>query len=455
MIEPLAKLRVIWQAANPEADAKDLNETFDKLVLSAASGGFTNDASKFATYIDNVARAVNVYGRLAEPDKLFTAARHSGTASDRWSADFVGGVLPGLIQDAGGAEQAGKQLAAIDRLARSEIDEATAKDLGPLGLLETQFVRNSTGKLVPVRRLAKADLASSDPDQWVTRIYAPALAQNQKKLKDRDGSAKITERIFGEDGAQFVKDRIAQSDLYERNRASAHQNKSLDAASDIMRKDFWQSLRGLENQGNALAGDIGERILDWATYGINGFSNFVFGTATAAPNRSPAALANRLAARDIARNIGSGFGSAFGLGRRGRDKTWDDGWALGVAGSSVAPGLLSFGFGEAGVDPRAAAGETYSAGPGALRFSPRRGAVQGRGRFSDVVPSLRNASRQSMAVTVTAEPIRIESSVRVEASSELVRAAASVKTAKREAKLSARASGPGSTGSTEFGNQHS
>lgn len=523
MVEPLTKLRVILQAANPEATAKDLNETFDQLIHSAALGGFNKNAGKFAAYTDKVARAVNVYGGLAKPEELFDAARHAGSASSQWSADFIGGVLPGLIKDAGGAESAGKALSAFDRAVGGRIGGKAAEQLRSLGLLETKWVTNGNGKRESVTSVIGAELAHSDPDLWISRFLAQGLAR--KNITDPARLAKMMRTIFGEDSAQFVIDRIAQGDFYEGKRASAHKAKGLDAASNVLQKDLGVAVEGLRNQVGALGAIAAKPFLQPAIDGINRLSEAggtlveelqtnknsadhfsagaaaLIGTGVAAAavgalpatiagtvagagiyaswayrefdkrdaaveaifkdhtpptDYSQAAVSSRLAARDMARarNLGGGFGSGFGLGRRGRDKTWDDGWALGVAGSSVAPGMLAFGFGEGGVSDRAAAGETFSAGPGALRLAPRRGAVQRRGRFSDVVPSLRNASRQGMAVTVTAEPIRIESSVRVEASSELVRATASAKTATREAKLSARASGPGSTGSTEFGNQH-
>lgn len=461
--DPLAQLRVIWQGVNPEASDKEINDTFDKLIHTAATGRFTKDARRFTALTDNIARAVNVYGRLAKPDEMFAAARSAGPASDNWSAEFVAGVLPGLILSAGGAEEAGKALGAIDQVARGEFDSNAEKQMRALHLLKNERV---AGKRVTVP--VDADRARSDPDQWINGTLAPALARNKVTGRAR---IKVLERLFGERNAQFIDDRLTQDDVYKDMRANAHRAKARGAATEFMRKDVEQSLKGLKNKLKSDAADLAQPGLPPILDSINAVQGWLGDANASSPARPPAALTNpfgkligiplREAARagldDMVKDrkqTGLRPRAYFGLGRRGQDKTWNDGWALGVTEDLLAPGLLSFGFGEAGVNPRAAAGETYSAGPGALRFSPRRGAVQRRGRFSDVVPSLRNASRQGMAVTVTAEPIRIESSVRVEASSELVRAAASVKTATRVAKLSTRASGPGSTGSTEFGNQH-
>jgi hypothetical protein len=163
-------------------------------------------------------------------------------------------------------------------------------------------------------------------------------------------------------------------------------------------------------------------------------------------DRSPEALAKRAALRDMTSAQSLGFSSGFTASRKN--------WARGDAAGSVAPGALAFGFGEFGVNQRAAAGETYSASAGVLRRAPRNLAAEEKSTAAALADALRSAPPQKFDVHVTADPMKIETTTRVEASSDLLRVVDGAKTAAREARLSAKASGPGTTGSTDFGNQH-
>jgi hypothetical protein len=95
-----------------------------------------------------------------------------------------------------------------------------------------------------------------------------------------------------------------------------------------------------------------------------------------------------------------------------------------------------------------------AAGQGALRRTPPNPSAQGRAAEAGRVNELLNALREhtKVDIDVKAEPMKVE----ITASSELVSLVGDARQAVKESKLQVRAnaSGPGSTGSTDFGNQH-
>lgn len=166
----------------------------------------------------------------------------------------------------------------------------------------------------------------------------------------------------------------------------------------------------------------------------------IFADRSGPIDRSPAALARTVELNRMSRARSSNWLSGFTT-RRGA------GWARGDEAAGVAPGGLAFGFGAFGVNDNAP-------GQAALRRPPPNASAQARGAESARVNDLLNALREhtKVDIDVKAEPMKIE----VTASGELISLVGDAKQAVRESKMQVRAnsSGPGSTGSTDFGNQH-
>lgn len=504
LAERLTKLRVIVQANRP---GENVAEDFDQLVKGLEIKGVTQDKKQFAEYIEGIAKGVNLYGDTLKPYQYYEMFKFGRQATPGLSEKFILTTAPTLAQELGGSSY-GKAVSAFNAAVVGNIMKHSAiKDYVKLGLLgreDVEELKSGEFKFKPGAHVKGWRLAQSDPNMWVREFLLPALEKAGVADK-QDVLARISALFQNQTASQLVGILATQQSRIDKDARLYPGAKGTEAAESLALKDLHTALDGLHNQIKSLSAVAGKPFLQPLTDGINTLAD-VTGKAAAHFEKDPTTAAHAtvgaLGATGIASYLGlAGVGGLFGgpgfmaaLGpaslvaavggtglyahwawqkmagksaavdaifadhsgpidrspaalqrqiamnrmTRGRSTPWLSGFSLsgprGDQPGSAAPGLLGFGL------------QGFSDNQSLYRV-PRG---QSTGDFGRVVAALRE--HQKLDLNVTAEPLKID--VNVTASSDLVRIAGDAVAATRESKLNVRAqSGPGSTGSTDFGTQ--
>ena len=277
IIEPLAKLRVVAQAARP---GQDISEDFDHLVRAAELSGVTQDHGRFRQYIDGIARAIGVFGDTIKPYQFFEAAQYGRAATMGLSKEFVAGVLPTLIQHHGGS-QAGTALAsAYQAIVGGKMSNQAVQQLYKLGLLdESKIVKTKTGNVKGVQPggIKGSDLFRTDPDKWFRDYYARALETHG--ITDAARVAEITARVFSNRiAAALATEMIQQQGIFDKDRALVQRAPGVDEASRLYSsRDPHIAFQGLKHSIDSLVGTIGSNLGEGVAPAMNAAAKAIGG----------------------------------------------------------------------------------------------------------------------------------------------------------------------------------
>ena len=273
--EPLAKLRVIADAQHP---GQDSTEDFDALVKGLEIKGVTQHPEQFLSYMNGIAKGLNAFGDTVKPSQYYDMFKYGRQATPRLSEDFILSTAPALAQELGGSSY-GKAVSGFNSAVVSGVMKHTAgKEFADLGLVDPKDLDTlKTGEVKGLKAghsLKGADLAQSDPYQWIQTYLLPALAR--KGITDEDGISKEIGRLFqNSTTAQLVSILATQTSKIEKDRAVQKGALGLDSAADYAGKDPFAALKGFSTSLETFAGVLTAPIMGDATKGLASLSGMV------------------------------------------------------------------------------------------------------------------------------------------------------------------------------------
>jgi hypothetical protein len=88
ILDPVLKLRVAAMGAHPERMA-ELAEDFDQLIKGMEIKGVTMDPEKFTSYLQGMAKAINVFGDTLRPTDYYEMFKYGRQATTNLSEKFM------------------------------------------------------------------------------------------------------------------------------------------------------------------------------------------------------------------------------------------------------------------------------------------------------------------------------------------------------------------------------
>jgi hypothetical protein len=259
-LEPMARLRVIAQAARPGASAEEQTEEMDKLLKSAEIKGVATDPGRFKSYISAVAKTLNAFGDQLKPSDIFEQLKYARQASQSLSERFVATTMSTIGSEIGGAG-IGTAVASFNRaMVGGHMEHQAALELAGLGLInEDDLTKLSTGEVKGVKRGAHVKdwrLAQSDPDLWIRQNLIPALEAHGYKSDD-EMQAEIAKLYPNRTAGQFVSQIVGQRSKMEKNAALWQKSMSDEAADVLTKSDINAATSGFGNRvENLIASNI-------------------------------------------------------------------------------------------------------------------------------------------------------------------------------------------------------
>ncbi|MGW8787125.1 hypothetical protein [Heyndrickxia sporothermodurans] len=134
-------------------------------------------------YFDAIAQGTVGTRGIFDGRQLFGAVQKSGGAATGWSADFVGGVLPMLVEQIGGTGTGDAMYMAEKHLLKGQTSNVAEADaMVRLGL---QSDANRDGvKNFRAGSIAGADTLKANPFEWFDKYFLPTLAKKGITSKD-------------------------------------------------------------------------------------------------------------------------------------------------------------------------------------------------------------------------------------------------------------------------------
>ncbi|MDB5652470.1 MAG: hypothetical protein JWQ94_83 [Tardiphaga sp.] len=252
--DPLLALRVVAMGAHPEK-SDELNEDFDKLVKGMEIKGVTQDHGKFNHYIDNMAKAVNVFGDTLRPTDFYETFKYGRAATNALSDDFMLSTAPTLAQELGGSS-AGKALSSFHtQFVGGKMSNKAVEQLQKYDMIDPKkVIKTSTGNVKGVMPGGIAGQeylrpGQEDPYAWVNKVLIPKLA-----AKGVTDPAEVQEVISAmasqQTSAQMMSIFAGQQPRIEKDKALIRGAKGIDAADDFMRKDPKVGAKSIIEQSN-------------------------------------------------------------------------------------------------------------------------------------------------------------------------------------------------------------
>jgi len=345
ILDPVLKLRVAAQGAHPE-HAEELAEDFDKLVKGMEIKGVTMDPEKFRSYLQGMAKAINVFGDTLRPTDYYEMFKYGRQSTQNLSEKFMLETAPTLAQELGGSS-AGKAMSSFyQAIVGGRIKEQSVKEMEKLGLInEDKVVRTKTGSIKGLLPggVKGADLAASDPYAWVNERLLPALTKHGITKPDEIQAVLAT--IFQQGtAAQMAAIFATQQARIEKDWALVHGAKGLEAADTFQAKDPFIAWAGVNEQFKNLLAIAGGPLAEPAAAGLNAIASALVALEDAA-TKHPVASAATLAGGTAAATAVSGYlgyRGVRGIGRLLRPGAAPAGEAaLAEAGPSLLGTILS------------------------------------------------------------------------------------------------------------------
>lgn len=274
VIEPLARLRVVALGAHPEKFA-ELNEDFDKLAKGMEIKGVTQDRAKFEHYIDNMAKAMNVFGDTLRPTDYYEMFKYGRAATNALGDEFMLKTAPTLAQELGGSS-AGKALSSFyTQFVGGKMSNKSLAQLEEYGLLtdKSKVIKTKTGNvkgILPGAIMGQEYLqpGKTDPYAWVNNVLIPQLAK--KGVTD---PAKIQEVIAAmasqQTTAQMMSIFATQQSRIEKDKHLVEGAKGGEAAELFQKNDPKVIAKSIESQFDNLLGNTAAPLVPMTNTGMN------------------------------------------------------------------------------------------------------------------------------------------------------------------------------------------
>ncbi|WP_194464250.1 hypothetical protein [Bradyrhizobium sp. CCBAU 53340] len=323
IIDPLMKLRVVAQGAHPEK-AEELGEDFDKLIKGMEIKGVTQDHAKFEHYIDNMAKAVNVFGDTLRPTDFYEMFKYGRAATNALGDEFMLKTAPTLAQELGGSS-AGKALSSFHtQFVGGKMSNKAVDMLNKYGLVDqSKVIRTTTGAVkgvLPGGIIGGEYLkpGQEDPYAWTNKVLLPHLAQ--KGVTD---PAEIQEAISAmasqQTTAQMMSIFATQQKRIEKDWDLIQKAHGISAADEYLKSDPKVAQEAVKKQFDNYMGETAKPFVGPATTSMNWLAsglNYMSDYARQNPGHHAAATAWGTAmggalSADTAQSM---FGKIFGKG---------------------------------------------------------------------------------------------------------------------------------------------
>ncbi len=322
ILDPMLKLRVAAAGAHPE-HAGELAEDFDKLIKGMEIKGVTMDPQKFTSYMQGMAKAINVFGDTLRPTDYYEMFKYGRQATSNLSEEFMLKTAPTLAQELGGSST-GKALSSFyQAIVGGRIKEQSVKAMAQLGLVNMdKVVRTKTGSIKGLMPggVKGWQIAAHDPYAWVNEILLPTLQKHG--ITDKDAIQARIGTIFQQaTAAQLVSIFATQQARIKKDWALVGGAKGLDAADLYMGSDPFVAWSGVTEQFKNFLRAAGDPMIGPATAGLNKLSDAIVGMEKAA-SKHPYTAAGALVAATTGLGAASAAASIWALrGILGTGKT--------------------------------------------------------------------------------------------------------------------------------------
>jgi hypothetical protein len=283
ILDPVLKLRVIAQGAQPE-HVEELAEDFDKLVKGMEIKGVTMDPDKFRSYMQGMAKAINVFGDTLRPTDYYEMFKYGRQSTQNLSEKFMLETAPTLAQELGGSS-AGKAMSSFyQAIVGGRIKEQSVKEMEKLGLInEDKVVRTKTGSIKGLLPggVKGADLAASDPYAWVNERLLPALTTHG--ITSQEDIQAVIATIFQQGtAAQMASIFATQQSRVKKDWDRVHESKGLEAADIFQSNDPGVVWAGMTEQFKNLLAAAGSPLVKPAVDGMHAIASGIVALENAA-----------------------------------------------------------------------------------------------------------------------------------------------------------------------------
>lgn len=297
ILEPILKLRVAAMGAHPER-AAELEEDFDKLVKGMEIKGVTMDPQKFTSYMQGMAKAINVFGDTLRPTDYYEMFKYGRQSTQNLSQKFMLETAPTLAQELGGMSAGRAMSSFYQAIVGGRIKQQSVKELEGLGLVNSdRVVRTKTGSIKGLLPggVKGWELAASDPYAWVNDVLLPAL--HAHGITSPQAVQSVIGTIFQQaTAAQMAGVFATQQARIQKDWNLVHGAKGLEAADAFQTKDPFIAMQGVTEQFKNLLAIAGGPLAEPAAKGLNEIASGLVALENAAKGHPVAASAGLLAA---------------------------------------------------------------------------------------------------------------------------------------------------------------
>jgi hypothetical protein len=270
ILDPVLKLRVAATGAHPE-HVEELAEDFDKLIKSMETKGVTMDPEKFTSYLQGMAKAINVFGDTLRPTDYYEMFKYGRQSTQALSEKFILETAPTLAQELGGSSTGKAMSSFYQAIVGGRIKEQSVKEMEKLGLInEDKVVRTRTGSIKGLLPggVKGWQLAASDPYAWVNEVLLPAL-KSHGITSPEEIQGRIATIFQQATAAQMVSIFATQQARIEKDWNLVHGAKGLEAADIFQSKDPFIAWSGVTEQFKNLLAIAGGPLAEPAAKGLN------------------------------------------------------------------------------------------------------------------------------------------------------------------------------------------
>jgi hypothetical protein len=276
ILDPLLKLRVVAQGAQPHAAVEQINEDFDKLVKGLEIKGVTQNLPQFERYINGMAKALNLFGDTLKPYEYYQMFKYGRASTLGLSEKYALSVAPTLAQELGGSSAGKAQAAFYSAIIGGKMTNVAAGEFVKLGMVAPdQIVKTKTGSVKGIKPggIAGSELARTNPYEWVQKYLLPAMLSHG--VTGEAKQAELIAHLFGNQvAAQLVQIFATQQKRIEKDMGLVGQAKGVEAVADVM-NTLDSATKSLHNSLDSLAMAMGRPFIQPLTASVNTFAGLI------------------------------------------------------------------------------------------------------------------------------------------------------------------------------------
>ena len=272
------------QLLNSSASAEHgrAGQSITPIVKALESMGLTLDPNKFATTVENLGKAFQVFGGgQLNADTYRAAVQTSGSASMFWNDEFRDKLLPALVNEFG--DRSGTMLNQFGKEFAGNFNSShgALKNLINLGLInkdQVEFLKTGEAKqLLPGQHIRGYELASQNPLEFVDKILKPALERNHI-TKPEDVQAIVNAIAPNKNVSAFISKALEQYYLWKKDESNIDSAKGF---AGLNPDDATVALGYLEKALANFAGVVTSPIMRDAAHAMNSLSSGIGEAANA------------------------------------------------------------------------------------------------------------------------------------------------------------------------------